>query len=182
MNNRLSLKNFRDFDEKGAEFGIAPITVLTGCNSSGKSSVIKSLMLLKQYFNIIRDDYANNKSIEITDYELLFNKGKHNLGSYEKSFSKHSKENNLMTFGWTTYSHLMLCDLKVEINFIENHKNILNNGVVKSIKISKDANEIVFLNFEDEIDFNINSQIFKSHFFRFVELVKKEKDIEENMS
>ena len=46
MNIHYKLKNFRVFGEKGAEIDIAPITILTGCNSSGKSSITKSLLLL----------------------------------------------------------------------------------------------------------------------------------------
>ena len=44
----FSLKNFRSFGEEGADFELAPITVLTGCNSSGKSSLVKALMLLSR--------------------------------------------------------------------------------------------------------------------------------------
>ena len=48
MNPIFSLKNFRSFGVEGADFELAPITVLTGCNSAGKSSLVKALMLLAQ--------------------------------------------------------------------------------------------------------------------------------------
>ena len=44
----FSLKNFRSFGEEGADFELAPITVLTGCNSAGKSSLVKALMMLSK--------------------------------------------------------------------------------------------------------------------------------------
>lgn len=44
----FTLKNFRSFGEEGADFELAPITVLTGCNSAGKSSLVKALMLLSK--------------------------------------------------------------------------------------------------------------------------------------
>lgn len=51
MNTQFTLKNFRVFDNKqGETFDLASITILTGCNSSGKSSVVKALMLLKDFF------------------------------------------------------------------------------------------------------------------------------------
>ena len=51
MNTQFTLKNFRVFDNKqGGTFNLAPITILTGCNSSGKSSVVKALLLLKDFF------------------------------------------------------------------------------------------------------------------------------------
>ena len=51
MNTKFTLKNFRVFDEKqGGTFDLKPITILTGCNSSGKSSLVKSILLLKDFF------------------------------------------------------------------------------------------------------------------------------------
>lgn len=180
MNNKFKLQNFRVFDAKGAEFEIAPITILTGCNSSGKSSTIKSLMLLKQYFSTLKEDYSNGRPIKISDHELLFNKGKHNLGTFEKTLSKHvkkGKDSPKMTFTWTKYSHLMLKDLRIEVNFIENHKNIFNNAVLKDIRIFLAKKEIVFLDFTDEFDFRIDYQLFKSDYFQFLALVKIYDDI-----
>ena len=43
---KYTVKNFKIFDEKGVTFDIAPITMLTGCNSSGKSSLVKSMTVL----------------------------------------------------------------------------------------------------------------------------------------
>ncbi len=42
----LSLKNFRCFEDVNIEF--APITLLTGANSSGKSTLINSLLAMFQ--------------------------------------------------------------------------------------------------------------------------------------
>lgn len=43
----LTLRNFRAFRDSG-EFDLAPLTCLVGTNSSGKSSIITALLLLKQ--------------------------------------------------------------------------------------------------------------------------------------
>lgn len=174
-NYTFGLKNFRVFDEKGAEFEIAPITILTGCNSSGKSTAIKSLMLLKQFFTTLKDDYESGKSINISSYELLFNKGKHNLGTFQKTLSKYGKPEKdapKMTFAWTKYSHLFMKDIRIEVTFIENHKNIFNNGVINGIKIFLNSKEIVDLDFTNDFDFHIDYQLFKKYFFQFTEIVK----------
>ncbi len=42
----MRLGNFRAFDEVSVEF--APLTVLLGANSTGKSSILHALILLKQ--------------------------------------------------------------------------------------------------------------------------------------
>ena len=46
----FTIKNFRIFDAEGATFDIAPLTIFTGCNSSGKSSFTKLWMLLQDFF------------------------------------------------------------------------------------------------------------------------------------
>ena len=45
----ISLENYKCFKEK-TDIEIAPLTVLCGVNSSGKSSIIKSLLMLKQSY------------------------------------------------------------------------------------------------------------------------------------
>lgn len=57
----ISLENYKCFKEK-TDIDIAPLTVLCGVNSSGKSSILKSLLMLKQ-------SYENTLSFN----ELTFN-------------------------------------------------------------------------------------------------------------
>ena len=49
MNTKLIIKNFRVFDENGATIDLKPLTILTGCNSSGKSSIVKAAFLLNSF-------------------------------------------------------------------------------------------------------------------------------------
>ena len=65
MKTRYTIKNFRVFDEKGATIDVNPITILTGCNSSGKSSIVKSMVLLNTYIDSIQKDYNVFKEISI---------------------------------------------------------------------------------------------------------------------
>src|SRR5437870_4956831 len=47
MLTRLHLENFKGWEDTGS-VRLAPITVLFGANSSGKTSLLQSLLLLKQ--------------------------------------------------------------------------------------------------------------------------------------
>ena len=47
---KFSIDNFRVFDKPNV-FEFAPITLLTGPNNSGKSSLVKSLLMLKNNKN-----------------------------------------------------------------------------------------------------------------------------------
>ena len=49
MKTRLNIKNFRVFDENGVTFELNPITIMTGSNSSGKSTLVKAIFLLNSF-------------------------------------------------------------------------------------------------------------------------------------
>tara|TARA_B110000091_G_scaffold211109_1_gene255137 strand:+ start:422 stop:2302 length:1881 start_codon:yes stop_codon:yes gene_type:complete len=72
MIKKISVENFRGFKDH-TEFNLAPITVLTGTNNSGKSSFLKLLDLLKSNFSTKRNFD-----------ELNFESGNHNLGTFDK--------------------------------------------------------------------------------------------------
>lgn len=77
---KLGIKNFRVFgSETMTEFDFAPITLLTGANNSGKSSVLKALSLLKNSFD-------KNGNIEKLNFEGL------DLGTYEMNVKDKGKE------------------------------------------------------------------------------------------
>ena len=45
--NSISVRNFKSITDSGA-FELRPLTVLAGINSSGKSSLLQAMLLLKQ--------------------------------------------------------------------------------------------------------------------------------------
>lgn len=85
--NKLSFTNFRVFNKK-SDFNIRPITFLTGPNSSGKSSILKGLLLLKS-------NYSNDLQV------LDFSGPKHNLGTFEKTVNVDYNQDNCIVIGLT---------------------------------------------------------------------------------
>ena len=79
------LDNFRVFSSQ-TKFDFAPINILTGANSSGKSSLIKALLLLKEN--------SNNKTFPNS---LAFNHDSHKLGSFE--YVLNDKDKKMVAFG-----------------------------------------------------------------------------------
>ena len=65
MKTKLNIKNFRVFDENGVVFELNPITVLTGSNSSGKSTAVKALFLLNSFLSQIKKAADNGDKIEL---------------------------------------------------------------------------------------------------------------------
>lgn len=95
--NSLGLKNFKCFEELDVKF--APITLLTGANSSGKSSLINSILAVLQteefpYYVSPNGSYVNLGSFEemVKDYNVK-NKFEINISvqrAYGSEYSKYS--------------------------------------------------------------------------------------------
>lgn len=73
----ISLENYKCFKER-TDIEIAPLTVLCGVNSSGKSSILKSLLMLKQSYEnessshslLFSGDYVDNGSFDDIIYHI----------------------------------------------------------------------------------------------------------------
>jgi predicted ATPase len=167
MNNKFKLQNFRVFDNVGTEFEIAPITILTGCNSSGKSTAIKSMMLFSDLYGNLYEDYLNGNPVFLNQYELKFNTGKHNLGTYLSTLSKYSDSKEFV-LGFSKYSNFFMCMIQVEFVIKMNEEDFLKNGVIKSIKISTIENEIIYLEVVGQsLNYRINALEVRKHLFEY---------------
>lgn len=78
----ISLNNFRIFD-KMTKFELAPLTLLTGANNSGKSSLIKALLLLA--------DNAKKNGLN----ELDFSGDTHHLDNFQYVKNRDSKDDRM---------------------------------------------------------------------------------------
>lgn len=76
----ISLENYKCFKNK-TDIEIAPLTVLCGVNSSGKSSILKSLLMLKQSFeenNVTNRAALNGKYIDNGTFNEILSKDSSN--------------------------------------------------------------------------------------------------------
>ena len=130
--NGIGFKNMKVFAER-QWFDFKPITLLTGTNNSGKSSVINAMQMIQE--NLSNFNKRTIDELVNTEFRLKINLNKHgniegfiNRDNDKKEFSFSLKEKNIK------YSIL------VEIN-----KGLESYGAVKAI-IAKDFNtdEIVF--------------------------------------
>ena len=148
MNTKFSLKNFRVFDPKlGATFNIAPITILTGCNSSGKSSVVKAILLLRDFFKQLQTNI-------IADCKLDFGNKLAKLGKFDSTRNCNSRKGSKMTFAYTVCPPTLGKELRVQLTFEAEENDILNNGYLSQILITReDLNKTVL----DLVRFNVKS-------------------------
>ena len=136
MNTTLTIKNFRVFDENGVDVQISPLTILTGCNSSGKSSIVKSIMLLDSFLKQAKRDHDNGERIRLEKYKLDFSTYPNNqLGRYDKIVNCKS-ESKKITFAYTIYSLLLSKEVNVGFVFNTDKNDELNNGFLESFTLS----------------------------------------------
>lgn len=166
MNQTYTIKNFRVFDEQGATFEMAPVTILTGCNSSGKSSVTKSLILLNDMFARILRDYRAGAPCYLEDYPLRLNSGAHKLGKFATLVNdKSSKEE--FAIEYTGKSYFTDANITVQITFACDKSKEDGNGRMVKIAILDEAKSLIC-----EMDFNTgtmtcNFVALKDKFFVF---------------
>jgi len=87
---KISLKNFKSFSSlENLEF--KPITILSGTNSCGKSSLLQSILLLKQTLESQSLDQAvllNGRFARLGTFEnIIFHKNPENKVEFKFSFS-----------------------------------------------------------------------------------------------
>jgi predicted ATPase len=143
---KLGFKNYRIFDDsKIHEVEIKPFTIITGANSSGKSSIFKALMLL------------NDSKIKYNLLKLDFNEENHQLGSYKSLLN--NEKNDEIVFEITFDGEFFNVTDEVKLRLV--YKNAILDNLV--FEISKQ--EIIKINNVDKEEFDIifNFDYFKSN-------------------
>ena len=137
MNTNYNIKNFRVFGEDGAEAEIAPFTVLTGCNSSGKSSITKSILLLDTFLSKVKLAVNSKSKLEFGNYTLDFNDYPLNLlGRFDKVLNS-SCQTGEIKFRFSSNNNF-----NVDLIFITKDEDILNRGYLKRLTIFRDEETI----------------------------------------
>lgn len=145
INPIFSLKNFRSFGEEGADFELAPITVLTGCNSAGKSSLVKALMLL---------------SNQLTDKSMQIPTGITGINRWQPSTLLNTSINELKLGGFDNVINEKAKDAELSIsyrvwsNYLQEEvvcrrifhtlKGVLNHGGLSWFSIEKTDGTIIY--------------------------------------
>ncbi len=125
----FSLKNFRSFGEDGADFELAPITVLTGCNSAGKSSLVKALMLLSS--GAEGDRYMEN--LKLSSKDLC-------LGGYKNVAHKDGH----IIMSYTIWSADLQDTLVVTRKYCAQRNDELNDGDLDYITVEKSDGTLIY--------------------------------------
>ena len=141
MINKIGVENFRVF-KNYTEFELRPLTLLTGPNNAGKSSLTKLLLLLNNGFQ-----------------QLNFKKGKHNLEDFDKILNWENDSQELL-IKIDYQNDLLNEDFYYEFKYINSDLrsiSIKNNEVTLLTFIPYLKQETVdYLKKEDEVGFDFD--------------------------
>lgn len=170
MSTLLNIKNFRVFDENGVTFELKPITILTGSNSSGKSSLVKAVFLLNGFLEQIKKAIENNEPIKLDKFKLDFTAYPNNLlGCFDKIIHKGSKSKEL-TIEYTVHSLMLNEDVTVKLSFVANNDDKLGSANLKVLSL--ETKNGVFFNYDKgRITGNLN--VIKRQCFDYLEMESK---------
>ena len=166
---KFSIDNFRVFDKPNV-FEFAPITLITGPNNSGKSSLVKSLLMLKNNKNkevIPFEIILPNNSVQLSSaVEILYERDK--SFSFEIYFSNRSYDKVLLTF-----SIDLLCNSDLlfdSITVFNKNKKVLMFTIERPFPGAYSINPFSIIDFkfwmkyvrkEFETEENIKSHLYK---------------------
>lgn len=160
----LGLHNFRIFNNSTV-LDFAPITILTGPNNSGKSSILKALLLLKE-------NLKPNAHLTMDIEKLNFLNGSHKLGSFDSCINKDGDKDHIafaLPFNLISSTDtIILSYTRID--------NKINNGHLKDITILSSGGKETLLKVTEFIDGNgfqyyVNFDLLHKH---FSEKTKKE--------
>lgn len=135
METKYTVKNFRKFDNEGASVKFSPITILTGANSSGKSSIVKSLVLFERYLKLVTENFKKGNTFSPSQYTLNFSDSSLSLGRFDKVFNNASKQGDKISFEYSVKSKLLGEEVFVEYSFLSNPNDKLDNGRLSDLII-----------------------------------------------
>lgn len=162
----LGLQNFRVFSER-TDFQFSPITVLTGTNSSGKSTVINALSLLKKYL-------GNKKIQNFSDLgDLDIFKIGAKLGDFSKLINNDSGRETI-TFSIATLFQGIVDKIELRLS-LSLKDNQIRSGVLTGIEyFSTEKDKVIcsFIRQEKEWIISLDYEYFFIEFKRESEQIQ----------
>ncbi|MBT0076503.1 AAA family ATPase [Vibrio alginolyticus] len=143
MINNFSIENFKSFSS-GDTMKFAPITLIYGPNSSGKSSIIQALLMLKQTIG------KENAQGELESEGDLIS-----LGSFSNFIYSHD-DNLMVKFNLQYTTKYDALDFKTEYSY----EMLFGNDEVRSVKLNYDKKGTV--GHLSEFEFNCSDRVFYS--------------------
>lgn len=145
MIKNFKISNFRIFGQAGSEYKFKPITFLTGPNSSGKSSLVKAIMVVRNYIETLRNRYSVDGTFNPGEVNLNVSSMGLKLGNYLSCVNKDSG-NGVIDFSYEVTSDLAPFVFEVSLSFDKSSKvDGSLEGELISIEVKLDDETILLM-------------------------------------
>lgn len=152
--NGFGIENFRVFKEK-AWLDFAPITILTGTNNSGKSSIVRAINLLGNFFEERKNNLKVPKFIpDLMDIEELLDI----LGDFSK-LSNYNSNDGTVAFFIAINMRGILPDLKLKLDFKLQNDEFKQGKLVGISILNHIENDSVIFSCKEIEEFKYNVKI-----------------------
>lgn len=141
MRTTFKLKNFRLFENEGARIDIRPITIITGSNSSGKSSIVKAICILSDFLKQGIRHHRLDGIFKLQDCKFNFNIENMKLGGFENVLNINSKENTFELQYTVSPKHLYFREFLVKLQFSIDKDSVMHNARLSGITINLNNND-----------------------------------------
>ncbi|MDD3237897.1 MAG: DUF3696 domain-containing protein [Candidatus Gastranaerophilales bacterium] len=180
MIKNICLSNFRSFEDI-QNIPIKPITLVYGANSVGKSSILKSLLLMKQSLedttNINSNLTTKGHFVDVGNYKDFINKQdltKDFSIKFNFDISSTNEKNKFIRLPNYRYNRIKNINY-LSIEYVYSYNDI-KNGVLSEIKLYLNNLTEPFLKFKKSSK-KLESQNFKKIRIRSLQALKKESDL-----
>lgn len=127
----IIFKNFRNSGTEITRINLRSVSLFTGCNSAGKSSAAKALILLNSYLQDVKNN--NNNLIDTPlDFSTIVK-----LGSFDHVLNKQAKENGATSImlGFSIESFFNVGEIEYQFYFVKKDGDFLENGWLESLAV-----------------------------------------------
>ncbi len=132
----IGFENFKVFGSE-TYFHFAPITILTGTNNSGKSSVLNGIRLLQENFKHIKKTYKSNEELSLEKIMTSKIDTGDMLQRYGTLQQFVSKGSNLNEFNFFFRREMEAIEDVAEIKFlVKINDNNIKNGTIANLKMT----------------------------------------------
>lgn len=128
----FAVKNFRIFD-KETKIEFSPVTILTGANSSGKSSYVKAMVLFSRWMEQISNEYHRIGKVNLLRHPLNFSDTDLKFKGFSSVLNRKCNANDLIYFSYDI-DLPVIGQYSVEYGFLA-CPNDNDKGILQSIKM-----------------------------------------------
>ena len=167
MKTRFTIKNFRRFDSEGVTLDLKPITILTGTNSSGKSSVIKALVAMSSFWEKMTQE-VNLKGKDPFKYYINFSDVKLDLGGFNNVLHFSENKDGFISFQYSVDIGRCGSRLIVEYRFVAQENDKANFGWLDRITIKDSEGSLLFQAEKNNPDYYFDLNLFKKAYSKCI--------------